>query len=217
MISSPGTSIAPTFPQIQNQPLTGPVPNEQFAGNIAQSPSQAAPTLSMLLESKQKENLSKVPPLARIDSQHMHQTSKDGESSAVIKTESNSMDISNDESPIKDEDQQLLEVFNGLIPDEMEELADSILDDLIDEEQVAAVSSVADSLVEEHDNLDLNSFHGTSSTQLTEEAAVTVKNEPITNINEDACDALELSTKTEEEFDGSNEVNYYIHYMHCYR
>lgn len=203
-IASSVSSITTSYPSsMHHQPLTGPAPNDQSMGNIPQSPSQAAPTLSMLLESKQKENLLKMPPLSRLDSQNsicsVDQQAAGGDIAAKI--EPSDSDFTNAESPIKDEDQQLMEVFNELIPDDIGELADIILDEFINEEQVAAVSNVAESL-EGQVNLDLKTFQ--SPTHSTE--AVTVKEESQRNINENPCDSTVASTKMDSAFDALKEV-----------
>lgn len=206
-IASSVGSITTTYPpSMHNQPLTGPPPNDQSMGNIAQSPSQAAPTLSMLLECKQKENLLKMPPLSRIDSQNSicsvdQQTGGD----ITAKNEPTDADFTSAESPIKDEDQQLMEVFNELIPDELGELADIILDDLINEEQVAAVSNAAESL-EGQINLDLKTFQ--SPTHSTE--TVTIKEES-SSVNENPCDSTSASSKMDATFDELKEVSIYCY------
>lgn len=191
-IATSVTSISTAFPsQIQNQPLTGPAPNDQSISNIAQSPSQAAPTLSMLLESKQKDH-HKLNLMARIEAQQtMHQMvqpSKHFASTTDItpKTEPTEADINNTaESEIKDEEQQLMEVFSDMIPDDIDELANIILDGLISEEQVSTVATVAESFVGQ-ENLDVN-----QSQECTTVTDTSVKEEP-SNINENARDASDL-------------------------
>ncbi|XP_055323232.1 bromodomain-containing protein 8 [Sitodiplosis mosellana] len=197
-IATSGTAITTPYPtSMHNQPLTGPGPHDHSMGNIAQSPSQAAPTLSMLLENKQKENSMKVPPLTRIDSQNS-MCSMDQHSSGDIatKTEPSDVDFNNAESPIKDEDQQLMDVFNELIPDDMGELDDIILDDLINEVQVAGDSHAAENL-EGQVNLDLKNFQ--SQPAHATEAAV-IKDEP-SNVSENTCDSTAANTKVEDPFD----------------
>lgn len=177
-----------------HQSLSGLVHQaDQLPSNVSQRPSQAAPTLSMLLESKHKETTLRMPPLARIDTQntigHLIHQSKivNANDEASIKTEQiATADLNNAESPIKDEDQQLMEVFSGLIPDDIDELADINLDDLIDVEPVAASAS-ADNL-ETQDNLDLKTFQSPPPTPAISEPQQVIKEEPI-NINENACDA----------------------------
>lgn len=186
------TSISTAFPsQIQNQPLTGPAPNDQSINNITQSPSQAAPTLSMLLESKQKDP-HKLNLMGRIEHQQsMHQMvqqSKHFASTSDItpKIEPTEADINNvAESEIKDDEQQLMEVFSDMIPDDIDELANIILDGLISEEQVSTVATVAESFVGQ-ENLDVS-----QSQENTTVIDTPVKEEP-SNINENACDASDL-------------------------
>lgn len=209
-IASSGASI-PTHTvytsQLHNHPLTGPPTNEQIigSGGIIQSPSQAAPTLSMLLENKQKEML-KMPSMSRIDSQNAMCTAMEQHAPGAAdttKTEPTDTDFHNAESPIKDEDQNLLEVFNELIPDDIGELADIILDDLINEEQVAAVSQVAESL-EGQVNLDLKNFQSQSAHTTAESSDV--KEGPIQS-NENNCDSTVSVTKIQDPFDALKEVN----------
>lgn len=206
MVSS-GTSIATHTvytSQLHNHPLTGPPSNEQIMGNITQSPSQAAPTLSMLLENKQKEML-KMPPLSRIESQNMMCTTMEQYAAGAAdttKTEPTDTDFHNAESPIKDEDQNLLEVFNELIPDDIGELADIILDDLINDEQVAAVSQAAENL-DGHVNLDLKNFQSQSAHP---NESAEIKEEPI-QLNENNCDSTVSAPKIQDPFDALKEVN----------
>lgn len=106
---------------------------------VVQSPSQAAPTLSMLLENKQfKDSPQKIPPLTRIDSgtfrpQDINQFQPPIDANIVPKNlfpvnaasaavADSSVDTNS--SATKDEDQQLMDVFNNLIPDNIDELAD---------------------------------------------------------------------------------------------
>lgn len=203
-IASSPASIASPYPtQLHNQPLTGhPPSNDQMMG-ITQSPSQAAPTLSMLLENKQKENMLKMPPLARIDSQNSMCSMEHHAGADTTKTEPTDADFNSAESPIKDEDQQLMEVFNELIPDDIGELADIILDDLINEEQVAAVSQEAENL-EGQVNLDLKNFQSQPS-HVNEPAEI--KEEPI-NVHEGTCDSTVAPTKITDPFDELKEVRF---------
>lgn len=139
-VSTASTNQSNTFP-VQLLSLTGPPPYDQSNSNIVQSPSQAAPTLSMLLENKAKDQTSsqKMPPLARMES-YSQNTNRQPEaasstyqaagSSAAATIKHNLFPVENDPidaeagSPIKDEDQQLMEVFNGLLADNIDELAD---------------------------------------------------------------------------------------------
>lgn len=212
-IASSGTSISTHTvytSQLHNHPLTGPPSNEQIIGSggggggIPQSPSQAAPTLSMLLENKQKE-MQKMPPLSRIESQNAMCTTMEQHAASAAdttKAEPADTDFHNAESPIKDEDQNLLEVFSELIPEDIGDLADIILDDLINEEQVAAVSQAAENLVGKV-NLDLKNFQSHSA-HTTESAEV--KAEPM-QLNENNCDSTVSAPKILDPFDALKEVN----------
>lgn len=201
-IVSSGTISIPTHTvyasQLHNHPLTGPPSHDHqiVGGSIVQSPSQAAPTLSMLLENKQKEML-KMQPL----SQNTMGMAMD-QHADTTKTEPADADFHNAESPIKDEDQNLLEVFNELISDDIGELADIILDDLINEEQVAAVSQAAEHL-DGQVNLDLKNFQSQSAH--TAESAE-IKEEPI-HLNENNCDSTVGAPKILDPFDALKEVN----------
>lgn len=127
--------------QLQKQPLTGPAPIIISSDPIHQSPSQAAPTLSMLLENKQQSSLGpqqqlqqqKMPPLIRIDAQLAQRQPDQSHSASVVDVAQAAVSSSGlvemtpknepDDSPMKDDDQHLMEVFNGLIPDNIDELA----------------------------------------------------------------------------------------------
>lgn len=129
-IASSSASITTPFPgQFQTQPLTGPPPNDHANTNILQSPSQAAPTLSLLLENKKKESLQqKIPPLARFEQPTILKPEQSmqipDEKMSISATDNVVNDNEEANSPMKDEDQQLMEAFNGLIPDNIDELAD---------------------------------------------------------------------------------------------
>lgn len=155
IVASVVSSIATPFAaQLQTQPLTGPAPSDQSINNISQSPSQSAPTLSMLLENKNKESPAKVPSLVRID----QSSTKANETKPTTSNEQE--DVAAD-SPIKDEDQQLMEDFNGLIPDNIDELANILNEnnaiilnpELLEEESILdsvdALISVTDNATEE--------------------------------------------------------------------
>lgn len=138
-----------SFP-LMHHSLTGP-PREHNLPNPlpVQSPSQAAPTLSMLLENKTKDtSLPKNPP------KPSQPTPEVVEETAVK---------SSIGSPLKDEEQQLMEVFNTLIPDNIDVLAD-ILDDndaiilnpeLLDEAEDSILESV-ESLMADQAGLDMD-------------------------------------------------------------
>lgn len=151
----------------------------------------------MLLESKQKENMLKMPALARTDSQNAICTMDQHSADIATKCEPAEVDFNNAESPIKDEDQQLMDVFNELIPDDIGELADIILGDLISEDEQVAADSHATENLESQVNLDLKTFQSqpAHSTELT---AVT-KDEP-SNVSENACDST-ASSKLNDAFD----------------
>lgn len=158
----------------------------------------------MLLENKQKEMV-KMPPLSRIESQNatVCTAMEQHPGADTTKTEPTDTDFNNAESPIKDEDQNLLEVFNELIPDDIGELADIILDDLINEEQVAAVSQAAENL-DGQVNLDLKNFQSQSA-HTTESAEI--KEEPI-HLNQNNCDSTVSAPKIQDPFDALKEVHF---------
>lgn len=120
---------------IQALPLTGPVPTDQSINNVSQSPSLSAPTLSMLLENKSKESFAKVPSLGRIDP-----TPTEGNEGKPVTL--GEQVVSSVDALIKDEDQQLMEDFNGLIPDNIDELANilnennEMIPELLEEESI---------------------------------------------------------------------------------
>lgn len=202
-------SVAPTFPTgMHNQPLTGPPPNEHGFGNMTQSPSQAAPTLSMLLENKQKENFMKIPPLTRIDSQNS-MCQMEQSSDIAAKTEPTDSDFNSAESPIKDDDQQLMDVFGGLIPEDMTELADIDLDDLIDADPVASghPSENLDTQV----NLDLKTFQSPPR----HSAETIVVKEEISSVSENTVDST--NARMDAAFDELKEVSpAFEHYFGVY-
>lgn len=106
---------------IQTLPLSGPPPPVQENTPIAaQSPSQSAPTLSMLLEAKNIEAAKQIKP-----SNADVSIKSENNEPVNIKTE----DISA-ESP-KEDEQELLEEFKNLIPENFDELA-SMLPDLLE-------------------------------------------------------------------------------------
>lgn len=107
-----------SFP-LMHHSLTGPPREHSQASHQlpVQSPSQAAPTLSMLLENKStKESASPMNP-----PRQQQQPNPE----ILLEESANKSSIG---SPLKDEEQQLMEVFNTLIPDNIDVLAD-ILDD----------------------------------------------------------------------------------------
>ncbi|XP_037026840.1 bromodomain-containing protein 8 [Bradysia coprophila] len=120
-----------TFP-VQMPSLAPSIHFEQ--SNVVQSPSQAAPTLSMLLENKFKESPQKIPPLARIDSgtfrpQEMNQFQQQIEANIVpVNTVT---DSESNEDGTRDEDQQLIDVFN-FIPDNIDDLAEILTPELLE-------------------------------------------------------------------------------------
>lgn len=118
------------FP-VQMPSLTPSIHFEQ--SNVVQSPSQAAPTLSMLLESKFKDVPQKIPPLTRIDSgtfrsQDVNQFQQQIENVNIVPKNLFPVNAVTDNvdpgGGTKDEDQHLLDVFNNLIEDNIDELAD---------------------------------------------------------------------------------------------
>lgn len=167
--------------QMQNQPLSGPpVPAEPYPGSLTPTPSQAAPTLSMLLESKHKDSPTKLNAGGTLDA-------------AGNKHEPHAEHLSTAELAIKDEDQQLMDAFSDLIPDDIDVLAGMILDDLISEEQDAAVSSVAECL----ENEAMAAAGDEAGPGVACDAAglmglADIKSEPST-VNENACDGMQFT------------------------
>lgn len=149
----------------------------------------------MLLENKHKDNK-----LAT-------QTSLDGgaSTSMAIKNEQNvglvAGDMNNPDLTINEE-QQLMDALNDLIPADMDVLAGIILDDLINEEQAAAVSSVAEAL-------EMDAMAGVAPATAepepipsTSAAAVAAelaggKAEP-NSISDNACDGMDFETTADE-------------------
>lgn len=132
-------SNIPISVQHQSFPVQMPslAPSMHFEqSNVVQSPSQAAPTLSMLLENKFKESPQKVPPLARIDSgtfrpQEVNQFQQQIDANIVpVDTVPESNSESN-EAGTRDEDQQLIDAFN-FIPDNIDELAGILTPELLE-------------------------------------------------------------------------------------
>lgn len=129
------TTTNSPFPlHLSKQPLSGMGPSIDSNTPTIVSPSQAAPTLSMLLENKKDSSGQRIPPLVRIEPQPLKQINVDHTQrcdpihTADARTEpafsAESIKIESVDSPLKEDDQQLMEVFNGLIPDNIDELAD---------------------------------------------------------------------------------------------
>lgn len=117
-----------TFPVQMPSSLATSMHFEQT--NVLQSPSQAAPTLSMLLENKSPQ---KIPPLARIDSvtfrpQEMNQFQQQIDTNIV--PANNVPDNESNEAGTRDEDQQLIDVFN--FGDDIDDLAEILTPELLD-------------------------------------------------------------------------------------
>lgn len=172
--SVPGPSTTPTavtYPnQFQSQPLTGPPTNDHSA-NVVQSPSQSAPTLSMLLENKSRETATAQKPLTRFEMQPIKTEieTNELELGQPLGGDLTQLDRNATHSPIKDEDQQLMDAFNGLIPDD-DDLADilnpelldgdAILDnvsDIIDAEEVAQANTDNKNFTDQNTTVDVNS------------------------------------------------------------
>lgn len=214
-IPSSTTAITTPYPiTMHNQPLTGLPSNDHTMGNVTQSPSQAAPTLSMLLENKQKENMMKMPPLTKIEGHtSIDRSSVGGSGDATTKTEPTDVDFNSAESPIKDEEQQLMDVFNELIPDDMGDLTDIILEDLINEVNVGDPNTTEH--LDNQVNLDLKNFQNQPTQQHATEPTNVVKDQPTSIINENACSSTATSTKIEDPFDELKEVSYTsFHFFH---
>lgn len=132
-----------SFP-VQLPSLTPSIHFEQT--NVVQSPSQAAPTLSMLLENKFKDSPQKIPPLTRIDSgtfrpQDINQFQQQIDVNIVPKNlfPVNTVTDNVDPGGTKDEDQQLMKIFDNLIPDDIDDLAKiltetNVIPELLEEE-----------------------------------------------------------------------------------
>lgn len=145
------TSSTTNYPhQLQTQPLTGPPTSDNPAFNTIQSPSQSAPTLSMLLENKNRESSrQRTASQSRADAQS-NRADVLAQDIDISKSFVNDLIGDNDgvatDSPIKDEDQQLMDVFNELIPDNIDDILNPELleggeildnvDDLMDDEEV---------------------------------------------------------------------------------
>lgn len=172
IVVSAVTPIATPFvAQLQAQPLTGPAPHDQSTNNVPQSPSQSAPTLSMLLENKNKESISKTSFVTRIDPSPV----KANDAKA---TTSGEPEIGAADSPIKDEDQQLMEDFNGLIPDNIDELAN---------------------ILNENNAIILNP-------ELLEEESILDNVDELIGVGENASDAVEMDAATAANEDESKDV-----------
>lgn len=187
IVASVVTSIAiPFAAQLQAQPLTGPAPSDQSPNNVPQSPSQSAPTLSMLLENKNKESISKAPALVRIDATQV----KVNEVKPPPPT-TNEQEIAATDSPIKDEDQQLMEDFNGLIPDNIDELAN-----ILNENNECILNP---ELLEEESILDnVDALIGVAE-NVSEAAELEAANETIQGDSED----VEMTEASDENFQES--------------
>lgn len=168
-VPGPSTvTTSATYPnQFQTQPLTGP-PTHEHNANVVQSPSQSAPTLSMLLENKNREAIQKPPryetPPIKIESAGNEMEMGKSFGGDLIENDMNATD-----SPIKDEEQQLMDAFNGLIPDdedlaeilntellEQDEILDNV-DDLIDADEVAQANADNKNFSDQSEAIDVNS------------------------------------------------------------
>lgn len=138
--------------QLQTQPLTGPPTSDTNINNVIQSPSQSAPTLSMLLENKNRESSQhRTPSQSRYEVQQnkIDATAQEIDISKSFIGDLMEGDANATDSPIKDEEQQLMDVINELIPgDELDDIEDILnpelleggaildnVDDFIDEEE----------------------------------------------------------------------------------
>lgn len=176
-------------PPLHSKPLTGPVHLDQSNSSVPQSPSQSAPTLSMLLENKNKESAQKVAQPST--SNRSEKSTGDQEIGAV-------------DSPIKDEDQQLMEVFNGLIPDNIDELADILTENnaIILNPELLEEGSILDN-VDELISADPNENANERSTvdqtlQAETSTKAEGKNFPATSGAETATDAMEIDSDAGE-------------------
>lgn len=131
----------------------------------------------MLLESKQKESPTKMSAMQAMDG-----------------TSARAGDMNNPELAINNEDQQLMDAFGDLIPDDIDDLAGIILKDLISEERNEIVSSVA--ACSENEALEAAAAaaaEAASTAGVTLDESVTVKSEP-SNLNENALDGMEFTS-----------------------
>ncbi|XP_055850260.1 bromodomain-containing protein 8 [Episyrphus balteatus] len=152
-----------------SKPLTGPGPGErhQTPAQAALSPSQSAPTLSMLLE-KNKALPKDQPPAPQQNKQLFDEIKSTApqvdDASPDVNTETDEP-LEEDEpmedgtlTPTKEEEQQLMEVFKNLMPDNIDELAEiltnnhGILNPAILEEE--SILEGVESLMDENQEVD---------------------------------------------------------------
>lgn len=137
--TSSASSILSQTTSFQNvpftKPLTGPGPSEKAQSSIQStlSPSQSAPTLSMLLEKNKAQPSTKESTTQQTKTattqilEEVKSTEVESSSQADAETEAT---VEEDEpieegfTPTKEEEQQLMEVFKNLMPDNIDELAD---------------------------------------------------------------------------------------------
>lgn len=155
------SAASPIYPhQFQTQPLTGPPSSDNNIGNIIQSPSQSAPTLSMLLENKNRDNKNAIQTHQDVQTK-VELAAQDLDLSKAFVNDLIDGDANVTDSPIKDEDQQLMDVFNDLIPDNIEDILNPELleggeildgvDDLMNDEEALQDVTDTKNLVNEID------------------------------------------------------------------
>lgn len=125
---------------------------------------------------------------------------------ALDGTSVRSGDMNNPELAINNEDQQLMDAFGDLIPDDIDDLAGIILKDLINEERNEVVSDVA--VGSENDTLVAATataiVENVSTPDVTLDESATVKTDP-SNLNENALDGMGFTSAT----NAAVEVSFY--------
>lgn len=136
--------------------ISGFRPCEKIQNTLqsALSPSQSAPTLSMLLENK------------KLSLEDLHEANKNLVESELLDEQSGHREAINNVEPIEDgsmtptkeEEKQLMEVFNNLMPENIDELADILTNNqgILNQEilQEGSVLEVVESLIEETEEVD---------------------------------------------------------------
>ncbi|XP_055905673.1 bromodomain-containing protein 8 [Eupeodes corollae] len=167
---SPGFQSSP-----HSKPLTGPAPGNQTPSQAALSPSQSAPTLSMLLE-KNKPHPKEFPQQNKTAVANLFDEIKSSpvDASPDVNSETEKP-LEEDETmadgtftPTKEEEQQLMEVFKNLMPDNIDELADILTNNhgilnpaILEEESILeGVESLMDEAQEVDDQLDVKAEEG---------------------------------------------------------
>lgn len=188
-----GTAIASTSsvqPNTSQATRSTPILMPEHQQKVPQTPSQTAPTLSMLLEKKEEDSNTQT----------------------------------GNESPSKDEEQQLLEVFNGLIPDNIDELAEMITKDtdiilegeegidavlLEDPEHSGSPAPSKDTIKKETDEVSSEIKQETSQEKLVSETEIKEEQPEIISSDESSdntnLQALKEKAKSEEKSEKTDE------------